>query len=258
MKRTTTSMRKTKPPTPNNLFFPGEVHVWYRFHTNGCHDLVPVPYEAPVIGSPPDWWEEHGGDLAEMLGLNVFDHYIELDGLSFRYAWLYWAVEHGIAPGQLFQVAIEEPQWHKTSYEYDEWDIEWQSELLGTVPIAPAAAARRWGRFLRELGRRRTLALYQYNEDTLLIQRDTGAMYVRRHSYFRDGIFGQRRVSFEVRSARTHYSEPVGKYVQSHWGSGEADAENEGHAWGQMVTTACNANKFLCPEVIGAMDVIES
>jgi hypothetical protein len=191
-----------------------------------------------------------------MLGLGYGSHYVPVaERLELQYSWLYWAVEMGIAPGQPFQVAISEPYSYRCSYEYDEWDTEWSSELICVAHCSKLSATRRWEKFLQKLERRRLYAVYKYHLDTQRIRQDTGAMYVHCHSFLKYGITQEASISAAVRTRHHQYSHPIGKYIESSWGHGGNDQKDKEAALAELEVTACAENPYLCPEVIRAMEV---
>jgi len=62
-----------------------------------------------------------------------------------------WMLEMGIAPGQPLLLRIYPPHCYKSSWEYDEWDVEWDWDVICVLPLEPAVVLERWSSWLELL-----------------------------------------------------------------------------------------------------------
>jgi len=245
--------------TKTDLFTSKEIRLWYCLQSNGCHDLYYTRREDTcAIGSIPKWWDNDPEDLSTILGIDEFSNAnaVEIEGLTFRYPWLYWALCNGIAPGQSFQIAFSEPTYTRTSWEYDEWDAEWDGFVCQIEPWPTSYIVRRWSSFLTKLERQRLFAVREYKELERSVMKNTGAMVIQQSSYTPNNgpMYKGVRLSLNSTLRKTHAS-ASGKYVCTQWGTGFNDSGNLNVAMAQLVKEACASNSFLCPEVIYSMEV---
>ena len=111
------------------IYAPNYVRVWLAFDSKGF-DLEEVSEDSVGLDAPPEWY---GRDVLE----SGWDHILGVyncwpDGWSRE---LDWMLKHGIAPGQPFLVHMATPHWHKCSYEYEEYDCEFDWEILRVAPL---------------------------------------------------------------------------------------------------------------------------
>lgn len=72
-----------------------------------------------------------------------------------------WMLQMGIAPGQPLLLRIYPPHWYKSSWEYDEWDVEWDWDVICVLPLEPAVVLERWSSWLELLAQQDR----EYQED---------------------------------------------------------------------------------------------
>lgn len=161
--------------------------IWYRLDDDLSGDLDLARCAPHAVGSPPEWildaWSNAGHESTFQLGWRPHP----VDG--YNVAWSEFAIERGICPGQPFLVHVEEPTWRKTSWEYDEWDCDFEWEILERAPRDPAKAAKAWSRFfLRRAEDRRTIRR-GLEDRKFLAETDVSAMYIR-HDVYWHGPYG--------------------------------------------------------------------
>lgn len=126
-------------PVMTDVYFDDVVYVWARLLPGGSWgDLDLELYDGPSIGEMPEWFSDYGEWL---------------DGALIRYrcgtpSSITWALENGIAPGQPFLLEVGPPRSYRCSWEYDEWDVDYDVGLVRVLPNSIDRAARSW---LREL-----------------------------------------------------------------------------------------------------------
>jgi hypothetical protein len=119
-----------------NYFFPDRVQVWLV-----CDDANDFEFDEIVVDDEVgestetedghlDWFAyetSHGEGLDGLLDLIAFD----------RQERLAWLAEHGIAPGQRFQVEIEKPTYSGPDYwgEYDWSAGDWRIVQIEPWPL---------------------------------------------------------------------------------------------------------------------------
>ena len=109
-----------------------ECYLWYtlRPHPHDWWwrwpDLELVRCGTDAFGEEPDWFnnELDGGD---------FEHDLTY-GLFARPRMLTWAMREGLMPEQRFVIYASAPRWHRTSWEYEEWDFEHEVEVVRRLP----------------------------------------------------------------------------------------------------------------------------
>jgi hypothetical protein len=127
-----------KPLT--NIAIGNSVLHWYRLVYT--YKLEPQRIGPKVQGNLPKWVTDYDdGDYGE-------DYETQLDSLVDydRLAWFRWGKENNISPGQPFLIRMGEPHEYRCSYEYNEWDVDYEVELIKAVPKDPVAAQRSWAR----------------------------------------------------------------------------------------------------------------
>jgi hypothetical protein len=180
------------PPVPDlvDLFVPGgSAFVWLRWSLCGdAWDLDLRSASIAMIGTATEW-------LSDELSHDGFDGiihtpwlHIELpDGIEFNVGGLHLAASLGLAPGQPFLVEIEPPRSYRTSYEYDEWDVEWTWEIVRRIPWSTEQAGRSWLRTMEQVERRRERHVRRTLAERELRRTDVAAMYIHRDVYWPNG-----------------------------------------------------------------------
>lgn len=253
-----------------NVYGPLVCKFWYRLYFGDYdYDLYPQgvgqqPKWNSVLGEdgqlvetkPPDWWPWWLEDfsLDEAMGFCYSLYHVEEHGRSWRQPWRYWALENGIAPGQLFCMEVSEPEVSKSGWETVEYDIEWSVQLLEVLPLSPASAAKRWERDLLQASRGRLMWIHEAEQNAALIDSDVSSMYIQQSMY----IPGS-QASWEVPSGRSFRlqtklrlhpcaSTSIGVEGRDDNGSYEV-------AMARFVENACKANPRLSPELIKTLEV---
>lgn len=168
------------PPCCDIYTEDGMMYVWYRLVLCGG-DLSPESCSLDSRGRIPKWSESGDMDLEEILGVEWH--------LGER--WLRWALEQGVAPGQPFLVRIAEPRYYRCSYEYDEWDCEWDAEVVRVMPRRPDQSLRAWTRALQEAQRYRVFRDEQARK--LMHRRITNhrAFVIQTDHYYAHGYYDE-------------------------------------------------------------------
>jgi hypothetical protein len=170
-----------------NVYTKDDAYVWLRLVVDGL-DLDVEDYADGSIGDEPEWWEmvtESGWD--SILG-SSWEH---SGPFEFPTRWLSWALEHGICPGQPFLAWVGTPRTYKSSYEYDEWDIEFEGEVLFALPKKPEHVRKSWERALKRLAECRTAVLLSKQAQKHLTANDRATMVLEHDSYWHDSYCDQ-------------------------------------------------------------------
>lgn len=170
------------PPFVDVMTPKGPAYVWLQLVLE--EDLVVERCGTEVWGEDPPEPEPEPGDPAE---LTPFWDFLKFGAPSKDHEWLQeeisqcgweslldcsdynrrteagsdfeviqWALELGIAPEQPFLVRVDIPYSYRSSYEYDEWDTDYNYEILHVLPISPKEAAKRWKKVTKAMAEDRT------------------------------------------------------------------------------------------------------
>lgn len=120
-----------------NLYNEDSLRIWLRC-VDGGEDVYLEQIEDRTvqdIGEVPEWFRE---ELSQGGLDGMIDHrHLTIEsgvGWVFAQTWTQWMLENGLVPGQPFRVGIDKPHYYKCSYEYDEWDCEWNSWIDAIEP----------------------------------------------------------------------------------------------------------------------------
>lgn len=123
-----------------NLYAPDRVRIWlyiFQYQGDGELELEEVD-EVHEHGEVPDWLPNdiHETGLGDVLQLVD-----EEDMLNFL-------LEHGVAPGQAFQIEFERPRWYRCG-EYDsDWDVDYDWTLVDRKPMSERDVLASWESYL--------------------------------------------------------------------------------------------------------------
>lgn len=237
---------------------------WYRLHSGDMdYDLSPqeagqVPTWNEVENSePPVWWPWwlNDFDLHTALGLrfsgnNVFEH-----GRSWRQPWRNWALENGVAPGQLFCVEVGAPEIHKSGWEVIEYDEEWDAHLLEVAPLSPYKIARLWEADLRKTSTARAIHMLEATRNAELVDRDLGSLYIQQFLYCPSGGSSDWQVPTGRSLVLQTTRHPWPCAPTSIGASGRDDDGDFNKAMEDFVVNACKANPYLSPAVIQTLEL---
>ena len=161
-----------------NVFLEDVAFVWLQMEFDYRGDLKPRSIAENVVGTPPGWLEEY-------TEFGTYDLFGQLTGgmmtrgpLSFYLSGAYWAMTQGLAPKQPFLVQLKKPHHYRCSWEYEEYDVEFESILVRALPVEPREAARRWDRFLKRTRAYQRLALRDHQKKMRRMVNDVKAMHV--------------------------------------------------------------------------------
>ena len=164
----------------HNVYGEEEVFVWMKLDVNGpCLDVFPAT--AWAVGFAPKWWEDEvamGGIESPISTRWTSSH----DGYSDM--WIHFGLHFGVAPKQPFLVHVKEPRYYRSSYEYDEWDVEWDWDLVKAVPLSPEKAARRWEASIAAVRAERDAMTEARRALMKKAAEDTSAMFLKTDVYW--------------------------------------------------------------------------
>lgn len=131
-------------PPGVDIFTEDGIYEWYRLVDSkdylGQLELQSVAHK--VLGGPPDWWvDEDQAMLGWELGLGSPN--------TEEMTSVWWAMEHGVAPGQAFLLHLPPPKVYK-SYEGEidvGYDVEYDPRVVRVLPIK--SPRRAWDGFFR-------------------------------------------------------------------------------------------------------------
>lgn len=104
--------------------------------------LTVEPLVALTVGNTPEWlyYEESNSTWEEMLGQGTYNNLKN----DFGDGWTAWGLANGVCPGQEFLVEFRPPTWHRSGWEYEEWDVEYHWDVMMTTPRSAKQSARAW------------------------------------------------------------------------------------------------------------------
>lgn len=163
-------------PPLRDVFFSDGVLVWMRFRVGDWLgvDLGIERCATSSAGDEPEWLrdEESNGGWDVILGKPLTPR-----------PWMTFALQHGIAPGQPFLLWLERPKYYRCSYEYDEYDCDYQWDIVRVMPRTAEQSAAAWASAiardaLAEARNRRRAEAERQRRET-----DVDAMYLRGFNY---------------------------------------------------------------------------
>lgn len=116
-----------------DLYLPDVAFFWYTLTLiDGYEDLMPDRIgcwdDSPYVPKEDEFdpWQEvlENIGIEDLLGI---DHQTSLP-------WLTWGLQNGVLPGQEFLVMITRPRWVRVGWEYVEYDIEVEAEVVQIQP----------------------------------------------------------------------------------------------------------------------------
>jgi len=172
----------TTPTHLVNVFRESQIHIWLRLVLDGPDLDVEEVQVDKTLGAEPSWM----GEIRESGWDSILDTVWCAEGGR----WLKWALAEGIVPGQRFWVCVREPTWVGGSYEYpDEYDIEWDAEVVYREPWSDKRAANAWERAIKSIQKSRQ-AITDFHRAERAIQRsDVSAMFLHSDVYFAPGQY---------------------------------------------------------------------
>lgn len=196
-----------------DVFIGNSAYVWYRLMPDGTGDVFIERYDGASIGEPQTWFEEYK-DPDNFWYSMTGSRYDGTRGLSF-------GLEAGIAPGQPFLMQFGPPHWYRCSYEYNEWDCEYDFEVVRIRPQDPLKSARSFEKAFEQV-RRFKEAKERYAEKLDALQRsDIKAMYISQSLYF-------------VERWPDEMSAPTGRRVTLCSSIAQLPGDRPHHGWGRQ------------------------
>lgn len=132
-------------PRMTDVFTENAVWRWYVLRLNG-DDVYADTCALLHRGDLPNWWQ-HGYSADEA---GFVEQLLETDG-HVRGRLAAGALGHGITIRQPFLVRYGKPHYYRCSYEYDEWDMEPEIELMRVMPLPERDVLKRMGTLLCDL-----------------------------------------------------------------------------------------------------------
>lgn len=162
-------------PPCTDVFIGNTAYVWYRLlqFTGDC-DLDIEPYDGPRIGEPQTWFEEY--EDTSNFWYSMRRGHGEWGGFNF-------ALENAIAPGQPFLMQFGPPHWHRCNYGYDEYDVDYDFEIVRKLPRHRVLAERSFSRAIA-LKKRHDERRARDREQLRVLQRtDISEMFIEQSLY---------------------------------------------------------------------------
>jgi hypothetical protein len=172
------------PPLVNVYQPGGPAYLWLRLIYD-VRDLDLQEHFEYAVGWRPRWLEDAVSDSG-ISGIIRCDWKGSDDG-PWGGSWVYWGITHGIGPGQPFCVELYPPYWSCTPASPngpEEWDCEWNWDLVRVMPRKPLVAARSWDRYFKDTIRweeRRERAKGRLRKKR---EQDVSALYLKWFTYF--------------------------------------------------------------------------
>lgn len=175
--------------------------------------LVELKPEEP-IPEIMETWQRHLEDLN-------FDTMMDISFDDCSH--LKWAMENGILPRQPFLICVTAPRWFRSSWEYQEYDFDFEAMIVDRLP--PDSTARDIARFLDETARCKAILAHERDELADIRRADVDRMFIYQEWYFADRHIDEMSMPNGVRlklcsSWATHEDSKSGHWPLS---SGESD-----------------------------------
>lgn len=162
-----------------DVFFEDRAYVWYRLHqSTPDFDLDMERFEGNQIGETPEWMEEYE-DVSTLMHKLTQGSYSSWTGFNF-------ALTEGIMPGQPFLLELGMPRWYRCSYEYNEWDVDYDIEIVRVLPRDPQKVTAWIDRATFRKKRYEEKRARELEELRTLRQTDLSAMFLEQSYYFVD------------------------------------------------------------------------
>lgn len=221
-----------------DLNTPTRIYRWYKLVHEWGDDLLFESCAVEALGKLPAWVEHNDEtDIEDMIGVDWCPQRI-----------LHWGLENGLAPGQPFLICIDEPRWYKSGgYEYEEWDCEWDAEIVRVMPRDPRSAARSWARIM-EVGRRHREDMERRKQATYQLQmRCLKDLHISATHFFTERYYDD--MAFPTGLRLTLYSKRQLHGVNGHTplASGESRKGEHQEAFDDLVTSTLKHHPDLIP-----------
>ena len=198
------------------------------------------------------WWLDEL-DLEEALGLGVSGVEVVELGRSWRERWRPWALENGVAPGQPFCVAHQEPEVSKSGWETVEYDVYYDSYLVEVAPIPQAELVRRWEHDQRRTTIARALHVAQAAKNAVRINQELGQLYIQQSLYSSERGYSVPRGRALTLRSKLYDMWPCDRCVEGVEGRDDkGDFDNAMH---RLIENACAVNPRLSPDIIRNLEL---
>lgn len=248
-----------------DVYGPKVCYFWYRLNSREDidYDLGPERmgeqpfWHVDETSVEPEWWPWWLDDFEIQGALDIgwSEGLIHECGRDWRQPWRKWALEQGIAPGQLFRVEVPAPDVVKSGFETVEYDVEWAASVVEIQPLPRAVAAKRWAHDLRKTTAARAIHVRVADDNARRIDSDVSRMYIQQFMY-------------EPASSHRSWGMPTGRslrlasklqlYPVSATCMGIEGRDDQGSqeiAMSRLIEKACAANPRLSPEIIKNLEL---
>ena len=227
----------------------GATWTWHRlaFDSFDALETVMCNYEAHLAYRYAICSEEQAENAGWPLWAAETDisNSLDVSWSDGKWRWVYWALEHGVAPGQPFLVWTGQPEGHYC-YSSNEYDEEYSGELISVRPLPLHLALKRWEHLLRRVVVSRALWDAHRAEHRSLVERNTAKMYVQQFLYGESNYGPPKSVGYRL---ETRCSPPY-TLVEA-----RSDAGNRDEAMAKLVLEACERYPRLSPEILLQIEV---
>lgn len=171
-----------------NVFSQPVCYIWLRVEReDGGLDLTVEPYLGDTFGTEPEWYyyEESNSSWSDIIGAGSHGSWKKDDFIG---GWNTWAMQEGLCPGQEFLVQFKPPRWYRCSWEYIEYDVEYDFDIVMRAPRSPKQAARSWDQWKKACIRNRQSLREHQRREEYKRTHDIEAMYLRHQRTYQDDL----------------------------------------------------------------------
>lgn len=222
-------------------YYDDEIYVWHQFEEDG-HDLCLTKLEEDSVGEEPDWWSE---DLDENIDYPLFSYTGGADRLK-------WAMERGVIHEQPFCIHITKPEWYRSSYEYEEYDMDYDINIVRIGK--PRRSLSDFERVLGDIIEYPALVEKRHQENQKARWANIKRMYIQCSLYFTSGqsyceMSMPNGVSYKLYSTLADVDNP--KYFMPHFlAEGRSDSGDHDKAFLDLQVEVAREH----PDVVSFLD----
>ena len=214
-------------------------------------DLTVEPYlQSEDYGEIPEWYssELDNTDWGSIISPEWKNNWEKTD---FGGTWNDWALVEGLCPGQPFLVEFLPPCWHRCSYEYEEYDVDYFWEIVARGPRSPKQAARAWEQWQATCAKERQARRRQVEREHFKRTHDVEALFIRFDSFWSESYGdGYPPDGYIVELCTQHGGQIASGRSPSRSWPRETEHPSQDKAWADLVENVKKYLPHLDPEMV--------